>query len=263
MTWANNRGQAVLEYPDGSNIVYDFNTNKQVTLPKHWQDFSFAPADNGIAFKSMALDVENRFLAIAGPDGSQSRILENIGEKEDQFQVNWSPNNQMIATFSKGKDLNRSEVYFVGLNNENFKYMLVEGRGFEGQWSPEGDRMVYSVYNSGNGYKPELWIADADPSNIGNNRHQLNLQTWSDKCSFTNSQKLFCAVPSNLPDGVSLDRSQASGYIDQIYEIDLSTGSKKLLAVPEGNHAIDRIMTSGNQLFFHDQNTNRLYKINL
>lgn len=265
VTWSNNRNQAVLEYPDGSNIVFDFAQNKQVTLPKHWQDFSFAPADNQLVFKSIALDVENRFLAVAKPDGSQSKILENIGGAEDQFQADWSPNNQMVATFSKGKDLNRSEIYFVGLNNENFKYMLVEGRGFEGQWSPEGDRMVYSVYNSSNGYKPELWIADADPSNIGNNRRQLNLQTWSGKCSFASNQKIFCAVPASLPEGVSLDRSQASGYADRIYEIDLATGSQKLLAIPEGNHSIDQIMATdgSNRLFFHDQNTNRLYKINL
>ena len=40
VTWSKTSDKAVLEYPDKSKIIYDFNSSKQVSLPKHWQDFA-------------------------------------------------------------------------------------------------------------------------------------------------------------------------------------------------------------------------------
>lgn len=265
VTWSKDRRKAILEYPDGSNIIYDFTANQQITLPANWYDFSFAPNDEKIAFKSDALDPANRFLAIAKTDGSQPVILENMGDKANNFQVDWSPNNQMVASFIQGKDLNRSEIYFIGTNKENFKLMVAEGRGFVSQWSPDGDKMVYSVYNSDNDYKPKLWIVDAGADTIGNNRSSLDLNTWTDKCTFTSNDKLYCAVPTQLPYGSGLDVNLTKTIADQIYQIDLKTGFKTLLALPSGNHTISQIMVNenNNTLFFSDANSNLIYKINL
>lgn len=264
-TWSQNREKVILEYPDGSNIIYDFKTGEQLTLAKHWYDFSFSPTDQQIAFKSDALDPENRFLAAAKPDGSQPIILESLNDQADRFTVNWSPNKQMVATYVQGKDLDKSEVYFVGLNNENFKYMLVEGRDFRGQWSPTGDKMVYSVYSSTNDFKPQLWISDTNADSVGNNRRSLGLETWADKCTFSNNSKVYCAVPKNLPTGAGLNDQIASTIPDQIYEINLETGAKTLIANPDGNHTISNIIIdeNNNYLMFTDKNNNKIYKINL
>ncbi|HNW09519.1 MAG TPA: hypothetical protein PK619_02925 [bacterium] len=265
VTWSNTGKKAVLEYPDGSNILYDFSTNKQITLPKHWEEFSFSQATNQLAFKSIGLDIENRFLAIANDDGSNIKTLEHIGGIENQVAVNWSPTNQMIATVTKGKDGDRSEVYFIGQNDENYKLMIVNGRDFRGLWSPTGNQMVYSVYNSQNDYKPQLWISDASPTTIGENRRSLNLETWADKCSFVSTNKIYCAVPTSLPYGAGLEPGIANTIPDQIYELDLTTGAKKLIAIPEGEHTISQIIFNDNYnyLLFTDANNNQVYKINL
>jgi len=42
IVWSPNADKAILEYPDGANIVYDFAADKQITLPKHWKDFDFS-----------------------------------------------------------------------------------------------------------------------------------------------------------------------------------------------------------------------------
>ncbi|MEK7653068.1 MAG: hypothetical protein AAB358_01120 [Patescibacteria group bacterium] len=263
VTWSNSRDKAVLEYPDGAKIVYDFETKKQITLPKHWEEFSFSPNDSQIAFKSIALDPENRFLAVAKYDGTQSKTLEEIGGFEDQFQTEWSPNNQMVGTFTEGKDADRSNVYFIGQNNENFKLMLVEGRGFQSEWSPTGDKMVYSVYNSGNDFKPTLWVADTSPDRIGDNRHSLGLDTWADKCAFAGNNTVYCAVPTSLPYGAGVQPLVASTIADEIYEINLSTGMRRLVATPDGNHTISQIFVSdsSNEIFFQDMNNQRIYRI--
>ena len=211
------------------------------------------------------MDIENRFLAIANDDGSNIKTLEHIGGIENQVAVNWSPTNQMIATVTKGKDGDRSEVYFIGQNDENYKLMIVNGRDFRGLWSPTGNQMVYSVYNSQNDYKPQLWISDASPTTIGENRRSLNLETWADKCSFVSTNKIYCAVPTSLPYGAGLEPGIANTIPDQIYELDLTTGAKKLIAIPEGEHTISQIIFNDNYnyLLFTDANNNQVYKINL
>lgn len=262
ISWSPNQNRAILEYPDGSNIVYDFEENKQYTLPKHWTDFSFSATGQQIAFKSIGLDIENRYLAVANYNGSQTKTLERIGGVENKFTVNWSPNNQIVATFTDYRDARRSEIYFIGQNNENFKLMLAEGRGFNGIWSPDGNQMLYSVYSSATDYKPQLWIADTAANQIGNNRRSIDLYTWADKCSFTNPEKIYCAVPQSLPYGIGLDRSVAQNTGDIIYEINLNTGVKKIIADPLGNDSIDEILTVDQNYIIYSSG-DRMFKIEL
>ncbi|MCX6796656.1 MAG: hypothetical protein NTW06_04135, partial [Candidatus Falkowbacteria bacterium] len=265
VTWSPNRQAAILEYPDGANIVYNFNTQQQITLPQHWKDFNFSPNGDKIVLKSMGLDPDNRWLAVANADGSKVQAIEPMGEEDDSVYTDWSPNNQMIALHTEGLDFNRQDVYFVGLNNENFKSMVIEGRGFQPKWSPTGDRLMYSVYSSDNDMKPLLWIADAQGDNIGANRHSLNVETWANKCVFASSNTLYCAVPESLQKGAGLFPELAKGTKDQLYQINTDTGMKKIVAVPNGTYNMSDLILADNNgsLIFTDANTQRLYKIKL
>ena len=73
ISWSPQKEKAVLEFPDGTNVLYNFNENKQITLPKDWADFSFNGAGNQIAFKDMNAKTEFRFLSIANADGSDQK----------------------------------------------------------------------------------------------------------------------------------------------------------------------------------------------
>jgi len=265
VTWSPNDSQAILEYPDGSNIIYNFVTKKQTTLPQHWKDFNFSPSGDRIVMKSMGTDPGNRWLAIANNDGSKVQAIEPLGNEDDSVYTDWSPNNQMIAMHTKGIDFNRQEVYFIGLNNENFKSTIIEGRGFQPQWSPQGNQLVYSVYSSDNDMKPQLWVVDAQGDSIGNNRQRLNVETWAEKCTFASQSKIYCAVPENLPKGAGLFPELAKSTRDNLYEIDINTGLRKLVAVPEGSYNMSNLLvaSNGDNLFFTDANTEKIYKIEL
>ncbi|MFH1822200.1 MAG: WD40 repeat domain-containing protein, partial [Patescibacteria group bacterium] len=184
ITWSPNKNKAILEYPDGSNIVYDFMADKQVTLPKHWEEFDFSPNGDQLVLKSIGLDEGNRWLAVSNEDGSKSRIIEALGDKDETVYPSWSPNNQIIAMYTEGIDFDRQEVFFVGLNNENFKSTVIEGRGFEPLWSTKGDKLIYSVYTSSNDLKPMLWLVNAQGEAIGSDRKNLKVETWASKCTF-------------------------------------------------------------------------------
>jgi len=134
MDWNSDANKAVMEFPDGSNIVYDFDNETQVTLPNHWEEFDFSPVRDEIAAKSIALDPNNRYLVSTSADGSNVKNLQALGENEKKVQVNWSPNDQVVAfadtAGSISGDLDRKMIVPVGKNGENFKGLIVERMGF-------------------------------------------------------------------------------------------------------------------------------------
>ena len=259
--------RAIIEYPDGSNIFYDFDANRQVTLPQHWEDFDFSTDGERIVAKSLGLDEGSRYLVVAAPDGTGLTPIQELGNNADKVTVAWSPNNQVVAMSETGQSYGVSthEIYLIGQNQENFKSLKVEGLGFQPLWSPSGEQLLYSVSGSANDYRPELWVVDGDGDNIGNNRHSLNVETWAEKCTFTDSATVYCGVPDGLETGWGLQPTLADGVPDTIYKIDVNTGARTKIAIPEGNHTIGSLMVSPNEdwLYFTDKDTGFLNKIQL
>jgi len=265
VTWSHSAEKAILEYPDGSNIIYNFSEEKQITLPKHWEDFNFSSKSDDFVMKSIGLDKENQWLAISNADGTQTKAVHYIGLTKDDIYASWSPNNLSIALYTKGLDFNRQEVFFIGKNKENFKSTIIEGRGFDSSWAPSGEKLLYSVYNSNNGSKPKLWIVDAKGDEIGNNRKNINLETWANKCTFAQSDNIYCAVPEYLPEGSGIFPELAETTKDNLYKINPYTGNKKLIAKPEGSYNISQIISDEdeNYLYFTDKVNQNIHKIRL
>lgn len=259
--------RAILEYPNGTKIMYDFTTGKQVTLPSHWEDFSFSATGEQITFKNMALDTENRYLVTANYDGSGAKIIEAIGDNADKVATNWSPSNQVVATYTETTGASRSEVYFIGQNNENFKSMTVEGQGFEGIWSPSGSTMLYSVYTAENNYKPELWVSSASGDSAGANRTKINLETWAENCSYAGESIAICSVPQTLSTGAGLAKdATTAGVQDDIYAINLTTGQAAYVTTPTSVTNIGSVMVNAgdsNNIYYTDSSTGKIYKVNL
>lgn len=263
VAWSSNKNKAILEYPDGSNILYDFDTNKQVSLPSHWEDFEFSPKEDKIIMKSIGLDENNRWLAISNDDGSKAKKIEDIGGVEDQAIPSWSPNNQSVAMFVEGVDFDRQELFFIGQNKENFKSTIIEGRGFESTWSPQGNQLLYSVYSTRTNLKPSLWIVGAQGEGIGSGRKSMNVETWASKCTYVGDYDVFCAVPKSLEDGSGLIPELAENTSDTLMQIDTRTGQKKTIAIPDGDYNISQIMVNSDKSKLYFTANNNIYKINL
>ncbi len=263
-TWAKTKNEAIIEFPDSSKVVYNFDTRKQTTLPNHWQDFSFSPDGSKIAAKSIALSPENRYLVTTRDDNTGTSLLAPMGNNADKVIVDWSPSNQAVALSRTGdpQGFERQEIYVVGLNQENFKSLIVEGTGFRSSWSPTGKKLLYSVHSERSDYKPELWITSAYGDDIGANRKMLQINTWADKCTFGDDTTLFCAVPRDLPSGSGMIPELANGTYDDIYKIDLTTGLKTPLPL-DSPYRINSISFDAKQkkLFFTDANQSGLFQI--
>lgn len=258
---------ALVEYPDGSNITYNFVTDQQTTLPSHWEDFAFTSGSETLVAKSISLNEASNYLVMANADGSGARPVRELGAGAAATIVDPSPSSQVIALYptNKGQGLGSQEVYFLGQHGENFKSMIVEGLDFRPKWTPDGERLLYSVAGQTSDYEPLLWIVDAAGDDIGRNRRILNVNTWADKCTFADNSTVYCAVPNSLPRGAGLQPNIADTTPDNIMKIDVDTGLQTLVAVPEGTYTVDRLMISpdGRNLYFTDRNTGILSNVKL
>ncbi|MFA5126891.1 MAG: hypothetical protein WC465_02730 [Patescibacteria group bacterium] len=268
VTWSNLGDKAIIEYPDGVKILYNFKTNKQVTLPTELQNFSFNTAGSQIVAQWIGDNPDNNWLVTANEDGSGMRLLEALGDKAYSTQMIFSPDSQVAALHTKYIDGERQEVYPIGLNGENFKAFEVAGGGFTAKWSPQGNSMLYSVYNKNSDYMPTLWITKGRTNELGDIKVSLNVTTWPDKCTFADETSVLCAVPQGLPRGAGIYPEIANQYPDVFYRIDLNNGIKTLLASPvgeSGSYSAHNLFTSadGSILYFTDINTGRLQSIKL
>lgn len=267
VSWANTKDNAIITTGDGSKLFYDFNAKTQVTLPSHWDQFQFSPSDNQVAAKSLGSDENNRFLILANPDGTEARAIQDLGNNADQVHVDWSPASQVVAWSTTGDPQggNQQQILFVGQHQENFKSLIAPGQGFLPNWSPSGNRLLFSVWMPESDNKPILWIANGDTSTMGANRKNLGLNTWADKCVWADESEIICAVPQNLPPNSGLLRSEFDKLEDDVYRIDLTTGSAVKINSPDQNHSIRQpvISSDKSKLMFTDANSGSLYSYDL
>lgn len=267
ITWSPQGTKSILEFPDNSKIFFDFNTNKQATLPKHWQDFSFSSTGNQIAAKSLGLDKDNRWLLLSNPDGTEAEPIFALGNNEDKVTVSISPAGGIIGFSDTGdpQGFARKQIITLGNTGETLNPLMVEGLSFEPIWSSKGDKLVYSTYNLDSEYKPTLWVTNAQGEQTGTGRHKLNINTWSEKCSFADNQTLYCAVPQALIYGAGFEPSLTDNVADDIYKVDLTTNAKTLIAQPENSPSISSIIISQDKsiLYYTDKNTGLLHEIKL
>ncbi len=271
IAWAPNKTNAVIEFPDGNKVIYDFAQKKQFSVPQHWTDLSFSGDSAHVVGKTVSPDPSQQFLFSARPDGTGATPIEELGNNGDKVIVNWSPNDQVVAFSKTGPPLpgngERQSILMIGKNHENFRALTVEGLGFEPQWSPKGDRILYSAFSSATGMSPTLWIDGGTNESVGAAKNYLNVNTWAHKCTFMNNNEILCAVPNpeKLVPGIGFAPDLATDTDDTIYKINIKTGLQLIVAKPTGNRTIQHIDISadGHTMFLKDQNSGDILKMEL
>ena len=261
--WSADTSKALIEYPDGYNTIYDFDTKKQTTLPSNWSNFSFSPDSQKIAFVTESILESDQWLATAKTDLSEITKIEPVGANGDKVIVNWSPNNQVVALSRTGEPQGGylQEIYLIGMQGENFPSLMVDGQGFQSQWSPTGQNLLYSVYNPESNYEPTLWITKAQGDSIGENNHSLEINTWADKCVFTSDAKnMYCGVPTNLREGSGMWPGESWRTTDYLYKIDLATGQKSVLDYSGKYNITDLKISSDNKTLYFTDKINKTFE---
>jgi len=68
-----------------------------------------------------------------------------------------------------------------------------------------------------------------------------------------------------LPEGAGVFSELAQESTDNLYKINLTNGSRQLIAVPDGEYNISNIIISDNEkyLYFTDNQTSNIHKLQL
>ncbi len=248
---------AAIEFPDGSNILYNFTTQKQINLPSHWEDFAFSSTSTEVASKSIGVDANNRALVVTSADGSRTTPIAALGNNQDRVTVNWSPNNQIVGFSDTGSVQNsfgRKQIFLIGSDGGEKGALIVEGGNFSGTWSPSGNNILYSIAYSARNNRPSLWLANATGT-VGTERKYLNIETWVEKCTFQNETTILCAVPNSVPDESGFDQDLVTAP-DNLFSINISSGRSTLLAIPSDQMQMHNLSISedGTVLYFTNEN---------
>ncbi|MFZ2681549.1 MAG: hypothetical protein WAZ14_00385 [Patescibacteria group bacterium] len=256
IVFSNDAGSAVIEFPDGSNVVYDFNTGKQTTLPSHWEDFGFNQTGTAIASKSVGTDPSNRALVVTATDGSNTQVIAPLGANQDLVDVSWSPDGNTLGfsrTGSGGSAFGQNEIYLIGSDGEASGLLIVNGSNFKNIWAPDGRNLLYSVADAGDEYRSSLWYADSRGDTQGNTRVRIGVKTSANKCTFASAALAYCAVPRTMPAGGGSATSLVTAY-DDLYSVSLPSGKTNLIAIPDKDLRMYNLTVSGNgdELYFSD-----------
>lgn len=249
-----NAKKAAIEFPDGSNIIYDFATETQTTLPSHWEDFTFSADSTQLISKSIGTDVNNRALVLSSADGSRAQAIAALGDNADKVTVQFSPNNNFVAFSETGSvqtAFGRDEIYLIDSTGKAADNLIVDGANFSALWAPNGADLLYSVAEVANDDFPTLWYAKI--SDAQEARKNLNVATWVEKCTFTDATTIICAVPREMVSGGGFDHRLVTAA-DDVYQINVITGKKQLLASPVSNLQMSNLNLSddGTILYFTD-----------
>lgn len=267
VTFSAGATNAIIEYPDGSNVVYDFDAAKQITIPTHWEDFSFSQSGDDIVAKSIGVDESNRALIVTSTDGSSTRVIAALGANDDKITANWSPDNAVVAFSETGGVSNgsfgREEIYLVGQDGSATGILFVDGTNFHAIWAPDGKNLLYSVADPTDSYRAALWYADSDGDRNGDSRRKMGIQTLVEKCTFFSTSTAYCAVPREMPPGGGSSVSAITAY-DDVYRLDLATGNARLVAIPAADTQMFSLSVSGDgSLLYYADGAGRLNVIRL
>jgi len=256
VVFSQNAESAVIEFPDGSNVVYDFLAGTQTTLPSHWEEFSFSDDGSEIATKSLGTDPSNRALIVTAADGSKAQAIAPLGFNDNLVDVSWSPDGNVLGfskTGSGGSAFGQNEVYLIGADGEASGVLIVNGSNFKNIWSPDGANILYSVADAGDDYRASLWYGDAAGDRTGDTRLRISLKTTANKCTFASNSLAYCGVPLEMPSGGGTSPLLVTAP-DHLYSISLPTGRTTLVAIPSQTTKMFDLSVSddGNELYFSD-----------
>jgi len=266
VTWSN-KDKAVIEYPDGANIVYDFVKQQQYTLPAQLKEFVFNDQADVLAAKVEGPLIEDNWLVTINSDGSGLAYIESMGKNGNKVQPLWSPNGQVVAIFADNNGSDSNKVVPIGLNGENYPSFNTVGRGFKGVWADNGKKMLFTTYSSQIGFRNTLWLAEFNEDLSIKRQVNLGLNTYLNKC-YILPEKAYCAVPQSMPEGGGWFAELTKDINDDIFLIDLKSLNVEKIATPVNNGSGITISSlqydqSSNQLIFNDNKTGQVFSLNL
>lgn len=240
--------------------LYDFSAKKSSLLDAKIGSVAWSPAENKIVYQYYDSQSGLNNISIANPDGSEWKNIFQTRIKD--LIVEW-PATGWISLRSKPSGLAQSVVYALDAAGQNFQKLISETYGLTLNWSPIGNKALYSETDS-QGKNLKLKLLDA----ISRTARELSFATLPEKCAWaSDDQTIYCAVPTLIPSDAVIPDDYYKGlteFSDAFYRIDLTTGQVSLLAKASQIDA-EQLSVSGSKdyLIFVNRKDGLLYSLTL
>ena len=139
------------------------------------------------------------------------------------WQIAW-PKADLIALQTKASVNDSGYLYFLNPNTGSFSKILDNINGLTTSISPNGQKIIFSRSNLG---QFSLYVYDLPTKKTDS----LGIKTLPEKCSWLDTNILYCAVPRTVPTGRYPDdwyQGQVT-FTDDIWKIDLKQKTVQLV----------------------------------
>ncbi|MBU4348108.1 hypothetical protein KJ671_01195 [Patescibacteria group bacterium] len=248
---------------DGSFAVAEFNYPQMPTLSifsassTNWTPLpidtisaSFSPDSKKIAYT----DQNNlNILDLTSQETSKIQEMSQVG-----LRLNWIKDSELLF-YGDSSIESRGYAYSFNLEQKTLKTLIDGEYGLNINWDKNGDSGIkMGVFER----KPKLSLID----NFGNTTANFTFLSMPEKC-LIESQKIYCGVPKNIRDGITLPDDyykKAEYFIDDIFMIDRSEETiSKIFDGSEVALDIYNLKIKDDSLLFINRYDNKLYSLKL
>lgn len=253
--WQRGGGRAVVRYADGDTVksFLQIGTSTIAMLPQDISTAAWSPDGSSLAY---AAPREGR-LEITMTDAAGRNPRAVYRTPLTDASLAWITAD--ILVFAEAPSAAADGHFFVWSRRDNsFVKMLGPQRGLMGLWSPDGATALVS-----GGKESALSLYDRAKKESA----PLSLSTLAEKCAWADTATLFCAVPKDIPSGITLPDAYLRGEFnpsDRIVTIDTKTRAVSPV-FDEGDFDMASILAAKDKkrLFFVNRRDGTLWSLRL
>lgn len=266
--WSFDKSKVINIYKENDIIkkaLYDISSKKVSPLDSRIRFINFSTSQNKIVYQFIDEQLSINKISTSDPDGLNWKNIQNI--RMENIRLYW-PKDNLIAILTAPSGLVKGSLLTTDPSNGGSLIKLItESFGLTIKYSDDGNFLLYSQTDQ-NGHSPKLYLIKN--GNIA--AQELNLNTLSDKCTFSKNNNIYCAIPSIingsliLPDDFYKD---VANFSDSIFKID--TNNNRSFSIMDSSYLKDLgynfnmsdLLVSPNEdyLVFINKNDGLLYSV--
>lgn len=264
--WSSDKTKAINIYKENEvvkKVFFDFATKKAIQLDSRIKWVSFASDKDRIAYQFIDESLGTNKIAVADPNGLNFQSVFPL--RMSDVRVYW-PLEDVVAFATAPSGLVPGTAFSKTVSNPEagLTKLVDNANGLTIKYSGDGSRMLYSKTDQF-GHSPALSIIKDGVTD------NLNINTISDKCAFSQNNNIYCAVPRLINGSLILPDDfykNTANFSDIFFKID-ATGNRSSIVFDPADLKYDfnatDISVSPNEdyLIFVNKKDGLLYSIKI
>lgn len=223
---------------------YNFVSQEEKKYSDNVGDIAWSPDDSKIAYYYAPPNGE-KSLIFADKTNSEVTRVANLAEMNiNNPYLAWSPNSEWLIVIPRNASYETNKIYLFNAYTRSFKTISDTGNNLEAKFSPDGSKIIYSIYSKdpASPVRAVLSIMDSD----GNNKRSLDLRADLKKVIWlnNNNQEIIVATWDSEKNAESIFG----------YNVESKEQSNFNYSLPANVYTSDLSLSTNNNLLFYVAN---------